>query len=127
MTHSLYIAVDFDGTCVVHDYPRVGRDIGAQPVLKALVAKGHRLILNTMRSGVTLGEAEQWFVENDIPLYGVNRNPDQDSWTKSPKVYAHIYIDDAALGTPLIAGENGERNYVDWDNCEMLLRHTGAL
>ena len=127
MTRSLYIAVDFDGTCVVHDYPRVGRDIGAQPVLKALVAKGHRLILNTMRSGPTLDEAEQWFVENDIPLYGVNRNPDQDSWTQSPKVYAHIYIDDAALGIPLIAGEGSERDYVDWDDCEMLLRQTGAL
>jgi hypothetical protein len=28
------IAVDFDGTCVTHEYPKVGRDIGAVPVLK---------------------------------------------------------------------------------------------
>lgn len=32
---SLYIGIDFDGTCVTHDFPRIGKDIGAQPVLKA--------------------------------------------------------------------------------------------
>jgi hypothetical protein len=34
---SIVIAVDFDGTCVTHEYPRVGQDIGAVPVLKKLV------------------------------------------------------------------------------------------
>lgn len=127
MRDSLYIAVDFDGTCVTHEYPRVGRDIGAQAVLKALVAKGHRLILNTMRSGSTLADAEQWFIENDIHLYGVNHNPDQSSWTQSPKVYAHLYIDDAALGAPLSAGESNERDYVDWDAVESFLLNSGVL
>ena len=28
------IAIDFDGTVVTHEYPKVGRDIGAVPVLK---------------------------------------------------------------------------------------------
>lgn len=127
MPQSLYLGIDFDGTCVTHEYPNVGRDIGAQAVLKALVAKGHRLILNTMRSGTTLADAQQWFIDNNIPLYGVNHNPDQSSWTQSPKVYAHLYIDDAALGVPLCAGTGRERNYVDWDNCEMLLREMGVL
>ena len=44
------ICIDFDGTCVTHDYPRVGRDIGAVPVLKELVKNRHLLILFTMRS-----------------------------------------------------------------------------
>lgn len=45
----MIIAVDFDGTCVTHDFPRVGKDIGAVPVLKELVECGHKLILHTMR------------------------------------------------------------------------------
>lgn len=44
------IAIDFDGTCVTHEFPNVGKDIGAVPILKRLVAKGHKLILYTMRS-----------------------------------------------------------------------------
>lgn len=35
----MIIAVDFDGTCVTHEFPRVGKDIGAVPVLKELVGK----------------------------------------------------------------------------------------
>ena len=54
----MYIAVDFDGTCVTHDYPRIGKEIGATKVLKRLVEAGHKLILNTMRSGKELQESD---------------------------------------------------------------------
>lgn len=30
------IVIDFDGTCVTHEFPLVGKDIGAVPVLKKL-------------------------------------------------------------------------------------------
>ena len=114
------ICIDFDGTCVTHEYPRVGRDIGAVPVLKALVAKGHHIILFTMRSGYTLLAAENWFQMHGIPLYGVNINPTQSRWTASPKAYGQLYIDDAALGIPLI--DNGvDRLYVDWEGVAELL------
>lgn len=115
----LYIGIDFDGTCVTHDYPRVGKDIGAVPVLKKLTDSGHLLILNTMRSGKELDDAVQWFIDNDIPLYGVNENPSQKSWTSSPKVYAHLYIDDAALGC-LLKMDNAvsDRPFVNWDAVE---------
>ena len=93
----LVIAVDFDGTCVTHEYPDIGRDIGAIPVLKELITNGHKLILNTMRSGDTLLSATDWFDDNAIGLFGVNKNPTQGNWTSSLKAYAHIYIDDAAL------------------------------
>ena len=96
----LYIAVDFDGTCVTHEYPYIGQDIGAIPVLKELVEQGHFLILYTMRSGNLEKEAVNWFKANDIPLYAVNKNPTQKKWTKSPKVHADVYIDDGALGVP---------------------------
>lgn len=117
----MYIAVDFDGTCVTHEYPNVGRDIGAVPVLKKLVEAGHKIILNTMRSGDELADAIQWFIDNDITLFGVNENPTQKSWTASPKVYAHIYIDDAALGCPLTT-DNITRPFVDWKKVEKQLR-----
>ena len=51
----LDIVVDFDGTCVSHEFPKVGYDIGAAPVLKELVSNGHRLILFTMRSDRPVG------------------------------------------------------------------------
>lgn len=93
------IAVDFDGTCVKHRYPMVGEDVdGAVSVLKELVRKGHKIILYTMRSGDTLDDAISWFIDNDIELWGINRNPEQYGWSSSPKVFANLYIDDAALG-----------------------------
>lgn len=111
------VCCDFDGTCVTHEYPEIGKDIGAVPVLKALVENGHKLICFTMRGPGTREEAEAkaWFKENGIPLYGFNHNRNQDSWSKSRKVYAQVYIDDAALGCPLISEPNlSDRPFVNW-------------
>ena len=146
----LTICIDFDGTCVTHEFPKVGKDIGAVPVLKRLVKAGHRLILWTMRSdiketkelwmGVTdaeiiepiqgryLTDAVNWFKDNDIPLFGINENPEQKSWTSSPKAYGHLYIDDAALGCSLITDDEGvDRPYVDWTMTEARLIYMGLI
>lgn len=115
----MYIAIDFDGTCVTHEYPNIGKDIGAIPILQQLVKDGHKLILHTMRSDKTLEDAIQWFQDNEIQLYGINENPSQKSWTNSPKVYANIYIDDAAIGVPLVNYNSRlwpHRPYVCWTN-----------
>jgi hypothetical protein len=109
----MIIAIDFDGTCVTHAYPDLGDEIGAAPVIKRMVECGHHIILFTMRSGEELYDAVEWFIVNGIPLYGVNTNPEQHRWTASPKAYVHLYIDDAALGVPLIRPMVG-RPYVDW-------------
>lgn len=116
----MIIAVDFDGTCVTHEYPEIGKDIGAVPVLKRLTDCGNQIILWTMRSGRELKAAVEWFEQNNIPLYGINQNPDQ-SWSKSPKAYAHLYIDDAAAGCPLKQTSLSDRPYVDWDQILILL------
>ena len=119
----MIIAIDFDGTCVTHAFPEVGKDIGAARILRALTEKKHQLILYTMRDRDTLKDAINWFAENNIPLYAVNNNPSQHKWTKSPKVFAHLYIDDAALGTPLKFNENiSDRPFVDWEKVEQLLK-----
>ena len=117
----MIIGVDFDGTCVTHEYPEIGRDIGAEPVLKELVGAGHKLVLWTMRSGEYLQEAVNWFEERGIPLFGVNTNPEQASWTSSPKAYCHLYIDDAALGVPLRVSSKERRAYVDWEKVRAML------
>lgn len=126
----MIIAVDFDGTCVMHDYPKIGKDIGAVPVLKQLIGKGHKLILWTMRSGKELEEAVAWFKEKEIPLYGINENPTQKIWTSSPKVHADLYIDDAALGAPLVKAMFGHKliaQYIDWNRVEKLLKDDAVL
>ncbi|MFT3949943.1 MAG: hypothetical protein QM763_23460 [Agriterribacter sp.] len=97
------IILDFDGTVVTNDFPRVGEDVGAVPVLKELVEYGHNLILFTMRSdmyeahiknpgtinarGNYLTDAVNWFQQHGIPLYGIQKNPTQHTWTTSPKAY----------------------------------------
>jgi len=116
----MIVAVDFDGTCVTHEYPNIGKEIGAPDVLKKMIARGDQLILFTMRSGAPLDDAVAWFASHEIPLFGVNENPDQKTWTSSPKPYAHVYIDDAALNCP-IARPPGERPYVNWAWVETLL------
>jgi hypothetical protein len=138
------ICIDFDGTCVTHEFPKVGKDIGAIPVLRKLVSKGHRLILFTMRSDIEkvtsddynihkqggnyLTDAVNWFKGNSIPLYGINTNPSQITWTKSPKAYAQIYIDDAALGCPLCFNkEVSDRPYADWEQIWKELERIGVI
>lgn len=121
------ILIDFDGTVVTHEYPLVGKDIGAVPVLRKLVNNKHRLILFTMRSGKELDDAVYWFKERDIPLYGVNVNPTQHTWTSSPKAYGQLIIDDICLGIPLVGATPSSRAYVDWPAVERLLVEGGWI
>lgn len=128
MREKIILAIDFDGTCTTHDYPRIGKDIGAVPVLQRLVAAGHKLIINTMRSGKELDKAVKWFEENGIKLYGIQTNPTQKNWTTSPKCYAELYIDDAALGCPLsFDKELSDRPFVNWVAVESELVAKGIL
>jgi hypothetical protein len=111
----MIIAVDFDGTCVDHHYPLIGREAPeAVRTLIDLTKQGHQLILWTMRSGQTLEDAVEWFTKNDIRLHAVQKNPTQSSWTSSNKCLANIYIDDAALGAPLIDLPHFNRPCIDW-------------
>lgn len=133
------INIDFDGTCVAHAFPHIGPEIGAAPILKRLVANGHKLILFTMRSdrdekkdtgdptiedvtGKFLTEAVGWFEKHDIPLYGIQTNPTQSRWTTSPKSYAQMMIDDSSLGCPLtFDAKLSPRPYADWKKIEKIL------
>jgi hypothetical protein len=123
----MIIGVDFDGTCVTHEFPNIGKEIGAVDVLNDIASEGHRIILFTMRSNLivegrnTLKEAMDWFDKHDIPIYGVNENPEQHTWTNSPKPYCHVYIDDAALGCPIKWEAPLRRPFVDWVKVRQIL------
>ena len=124
----LYIAVDFDGTCVEHNYPAIGMEVeGAVDVLRALNKRGHRIILNTMRSGEKLDAAVKWFRDRKVELWAVNRNPEQEEWTSSPKVYADLYIDDSALGCPIMFIDGLRKPVVKWSKVRTLLENDGIL
>lgn len=125
---SLIIAIDFDGTCVEHDYPAVGLDVdGAVDTLRALNRAGHRLILYTMRSGAKLDAALRWFKERKVELWAVNENPEQREWTDSPKVFAQYYIDDSALGCPIIFIDGVRRPVVNWVKIREILEYNRVL
>jgi hypothetical protein len=125
-TPALILALDFDGTCVEHaNPPEVGAEIGAAPYLKAISDAGIKIILWTMRSeGYTglnnpsspfdaLAPALAWFHRHGIKIWAINQNHEQ-AWSKSPKVHAHLLLDDTAFGCPLVRPQ-GRRPYVDWD------------
>lgn len=122
-----YICVDFDGTVVTHKFPAIGEPVpNAIPVLKRLQEAGHKIILWTMRSGVYLDDAVQYLTDRGVELYGVNENPDQHTWTTSPKAYGHHYIDDAAMGCPLVHAKTpGERPFVAWGEIENYFNRAG--
>ncbi len=140
------ILIDFDNTVLAGNFPDVHTDIGAVPVLKRLVEEGHRLILFTCRSdnmdkevdtggldvapinGLFLTEAVQWFKDNDIPLYGIQRHPLQDGFTSSPKAFGDLLIDDTTLGAPVMVDLNISRKpFIDWKWAESMLEMNQIL
>lgn len=123
-----YVVIDCDGTVMTHNYPRIGKDIGAVPVLKELIKNKHQLILFTMRSGKKLDDAVNWFKENDVALFGIQTNPSQHKWTVSPKAYGNLIIDDAAAFAPLrLDLSYSDRPFIDWDKMRVELIRIGYI
>jgi hydroxymethylpyrimidine pyrophosphatase-like HAD family hydrolase len=99
--NSKVIAVDFDGTIVEHDYPRIGKEmLFAFATIKALQQKGHKLILWTYRHGDMLKEAVDYCKSNGVEFYAVNKNFPEEKWDESVarKINADIFIDDRSIG-----------------------------
>ena len=125
----LTIAVDFSGTLTGHArFPAIGFEVpGAIDVVQALQSAGHRVILSTTRTGGRLAAALEWCRRRGVTFYAVNENPDQFRDT-SRKLWAHVYIDDCGIGTPLRRGRPGtKRSVVDWARVRVLLERRGIL
>jgi hypothetical protein len=118
MSKPIAVAVDFDGTIVKHRFPLVGDPVPyALDVLHAWQEYGMELYLWTMRSHgrpeqpMILTDAIRYCEDNGLRMEGFNSR--EQDWTRSPKLYANYYVDDAALGSPLVYVDD-ERPYVDW-------------
>ncbi|MCL1938341.1 MAG: hypothetical protein FWF52_08105 [Candidatus Azobacteroides sp.] len=95
------IAVDFDGTIVEHEYPKIGKPIPfALDVLKKLQQDRHKIILWTMREGSLLQEAIDYCAKSGLTFYAHNRNyPEEEFREGDPrKLSADIFIDDRNIG-----------------------------
>lgn len=100
-TNSKVIAIDFDGTIVEHDYPRIGKEmLFAFATIKELHKKGHKLILNTYRTGSLLEEAVEYCKKNGVEFFAVNKNyPEEEMTEKTPrKLDVDVFIDDRNIG-----------------------------
>ena len=109
----MIIAVDFDGTIVEHEYPKIGKPkLFAFETLKALQDKGDQLILWTYRSGQELQEAVEFCENNGIEFYAVNKNYPEEVYDASisRKILADVYIDDRNIG-----------GFMDWSEVWQIL------
>ena len=99
----MIIAVDFDGTIVEHEYPKIGKEkIFATETLRQLINDGHRLILWTVREGDLLDEAVEWCRQRGVEFYAVNKDFPEENISKneqfSRKIKADVWIDDLNVG-----------------------------
>lgn len=116
----MIIAIDFDGTLVDHEYPRIGKEkIFAFETLKLLIKAEHRLILWTIRSGKELDEAIDFCRKRGVEFYAANRNYPEEVFVEgefSRKLNADLFIDDRNLG-----------GFPGWSSIYQTLCETGVL
>jgi len=95
------IAVDFDGTIVEHEYPKIGRPIPfAIETLRELQKDGHFLILWTVREGALLEEAVEYCRTRNVEFYAINETypGERSEENYSRKLTVDLFIDDRNLG-----------------------------
>lgn len=93
----MILAVDFDGTLAVTDYPTIlspKRDV--IDYCKWQRSLGHTLILNTCREGKALEDAIEWCKQYCLEFDYVNENvPERVAkYGDCRKIYADKYLDD---------------------------------
>lgn len=98
----MIIAVDFDGTIVKHEYPKIGSPIPfAIETLLEIQKDGHKIILWTVRRGEFLQEALDYCAERGLSFYAENENYRGETIEKSEysrKLKCDLFIDDRNLG-----------------------------
>lgn len=98
----MIIAVDFDGTISLGDWPDVGP--ANKPVIDALLERqrgGDKIILWTCRSGDELSAAVAWCRIYGLEFDAVNANLPEvlEAWgfKDTRKIFAHEYWDDKSV------------------------------
>lgn len=104
-TYPLKLVIDFDGTIVTNKWPEIGEmKPNAQRIINLLASLGHKIIINTCRSGEHAYNAKNWLIQNEITFHSFNENlPESIEFYNSDtrKLTGDIYIDDKnLLGIP---------------------------
>lgn len=98
----LTVAVDFDGTIVTHEYPKIGKDIPfAIDTLIRLQKDFHVcLLLWTVREGVELDEAVAYCRTRGLEFNAINNNyyEEKKEDNMPRKLKADVFIDDRNIG-----------------------------
>lgn len=130
MKYKIYL--DFDGTCVEHNYPSIGRcNFGCIEVIDKLQKAGHQIILNTYRSELdekAFKNSIEWFdkaymflrernLDFDLkPIEYLDHKIDPVTWNwEYFRKEGIIMIDDYSYGIPLKKAAMTEGKMVDWD------------
>lgn len=126
----MVIAVDFDGTLVTHEYPRIGRPIpfAIEALKKLQMEDHHEIILWTVREGDLLQEAIDYCKSRGLEFYAVNSNYPEEALvakTAPRKITADLFIDDRNLGGIPDWGiiyqmvHNGTHSQAQWEHSTM--------
>lgn len=96
----MIIAVDFDGTIVEHQYPKIGKPIPfAIETLLQIQKDNHILLLWTVREGDLLQEAIDYCADRGLYFFAANENyPGENRAQAARKLNADMFIDDRNLG-----------------------------
>ena len=96
------LSIDFDGTIVEVDYPRIGKlKPNVVKIINKLYEEGHSIIINTCRAGIYEGDCYKFLQDNNIPYHYINSNLPEDIekfGQDCRKISADLYIDDKNLG-----------------------------
>lgn len=95
----MILAVDFDGTIVDDNYPKIGKEkLFAFEALISLQKQGHQIILWTVRGGIELEEAVNFCKKKGLIFYAINKNyPEEITGANPRKLNASVFIDDKSL------------------------------
>lgn len=97
----MHIAIDFDGTIVTNQYPKVGTlMLGAKKSINELY-DDHTIIINTCRSGAYADRCRRYLDKSGIKYHFFNENDPtliKQYNGDTRKISADVYIDDKNLG-----------------------------
>jgi hypothetical protein len=136
------IYLDFDGTVVEHQYPKMGRcNFGCMEIIKKLQDAGHEIILNTYRADCNDGSLQKALdMFDNAWMLTISHDPE---FNLSPighlkekrhpmsfdvpyfKEKGIFFIDDQCNGTPLKKAAMSDGWMVDWDALDVILDENG--
>ena len=118
------IYLDFDGTIVEHDYPKIGEyNLGCFEIIKKLQNAGHVILLNTFRVEFNNNTFEQALAYMNSPLINLIKPipdftpykiyPPEWDWKRMLETN-EMFIDDASVNIPLRPTIKNSGFMVDW-------------